>query len=170
MLNKQFTTPSLFWQKEISRRDKESTEISQRRKNAARYEAYWPRGTKERVRLNVLLYTGLRRSVAVRLGRRHIRNGIATLKSEKSGYKVEVNLPILPPFQAVPAAGPTADLALICSAYGQLPTKDSFSPPPRYLPYRGKMPALRRESKNLRKAFARQQPPARLMPAPPRRS
>jgi site-specific recombinase XerC len=36
--------------------------------DVAKYEARWPIGTKERVRLNVLLHTGLRRGAAVRLG------------------------------------------------------------------------------------------------------
>jgi len=77
--------------------------------DVARYEAHWPRGTKERVWLDVLLYTGLRRGDAVRLGRQHIKDGIATLKTEKSGFTVEVNLPILPVLQAtLPALPPTS--------------------------------------------------------------
>jgi integrase len=50
----------------------------------AAYEARWPIGTKERVWLDVLLYTGLRRGDAVRLGRQHVRDGVATLRTEKS--------------------------------------------------------------------------------------
>jgi integrase len=34
--------------------------------------------------LAVLLYTGLRRGDAVRLGRQHIRHGVATLRTEKT--------------------------------------------------------------------------------------
>jgi integrase len=49
-----------------------------------RYEAHWPIGTKERVWLAVLLYTGFRRGDAVRLGRQHVRNGVATLRTEKT--------------------------------------------------------------------------------------
>ena len=44
----------------------------------------WPIGTKERVWLDVLLYTGLRRGDAVILGKQHVKNGIATIKTEKS--------------------------------------------------------------------------------------
>jgi integrase len=58
------------------------------------FEARWPVGTRQRVWLDVLLYTGLRRGDAVRLGRQHIRNGIVTLKTEKTD--TEVTLPILP--------------------------------------------------------------------------
>jgi len=92
----------------------------------AAYEARWPLGTKERVWLDVLLYTGLRRGDAVRIGRQHIRNGIATLRTEKSGFKVEVNLPILPILQKTLNAGPTGDLAFICGANRQPLAKGSF--------------------------------------------
>lgn len=91
-----------------------------------RYERQWPLGTKERVWLDVLLYTGLRRGDAVRLGRQHIRDGIATLKTEKSGYQIEVSLPILPVLQKTLDAGPTSDLAFICGDKGQPLTKESF--------------------------------------------
>jgi integrase len=53
-----------------------------------RYEARWALGTKERVWLDVLLYTGLRRGDAVIIGRQHVRNGVATLQTEKSGETV----------------------------------------------------------------------------------
>ena len=64
------------------------------------YEARWPIGTRQRVWLDVLAYTGLRRGDAVRLGRQHVRDGVATIKTEKSGFTVEVALPILPVLQA----------------------------------------------------------------------
>ena len=40
--------------------------------------ACWPIGTRQRVWLDVLVYTGLRRGDAVRFGRQHIRNGVGT--------------------------------------------------------------------------------------------
>lgn len=92
----------------------------------ARYEARWPLGTRERVWLAVLLYTGLRRGDAVRLGRQHIRGGVAVLKTEKSGYEVELALPILPALAEAIKAGPVGDLALICGEGGGPLTKESF--------------------------------------------
>jgi integrase len=71
-----------------------------------KYERRWPLGTRERVWLDVLLYTGLRRGDAVRLGRQHVRGGIATLKVQKSGYLIEVALPILPVLKKTLDAGP----------------------------------------------------------------
>ena len=46
-----------------------------------RYESRWPIGTKERVWLGVLLYSGLRRGDAVCLGRQHVRDGVATIRT-----------------------------------------------------------------------------------------
>jgi integrase len=63
--------------------------------DVAAYERRWHIGTRQRVWLDILLYTGLRRGDVVRLGRQHVRNGVATLKNEKGSFKVEVNLPIL---------------------------------------------------------------------------
>jgi integrase len=94
--------------------------------HAAAYEARWPIGTRQRVWLDVLLYTGLRRGDAVRLGRQHMRNGVATLKTEKSGYKVEVALPMLPVLKATLDTGPCGDLTFICGANRRPLTKESF--------------------------------------------
>src|SRR5258706_5868705 len=62
--------------------------------DVARYEERWPIGTKERVWLGVLLYTGLRRGDAVCLGGQHVRDRIATLPTRKN--RVTVGLASLP--------------------------------------------------------------------------
>jgi len=90
----------------------------------AAYETRWPIGTKERVWLDVLIYTGLRRGDAVKLGRQHVRKGIATLKTEKTG--TIVNLPIIPVLANTIAAGPCGDLTFICGERGNPLTKESF--------------------------------------------
>lgn len=94
--------------------------------DVAKYEARWPIGTKERVWLDVLLYTGLRRGDAVRLGRQHVRNGAATLRTEKSQEEITVTIPILPVLAATLAAGPTGELAFICGANGKPFVKEAF--------------------------------------------
>lgn len=91
-----------------------------------RYERRWPLGTKERVWLDVLLYTGLRRGDAVRIGKQHVRDGVATLKTEKSRFTTEVTIPILTTLQTTLDAGPTSDLAFICGERGQPLTKETF--------------------------------------------
>ena len=83
-------------------------------------------GTRQRVWLDVLLYTGLRRGDAVRLGRPHVRDGVATIKTEKSGFTLEVTLPILSVLQATLDAGPCGDLTFIAGANGRPLTKESF--------------------------------------------
>ena len=90
----------------------------------ARYEARWPIGTKERVWLDVLAYTGLRRGDAVQLGRQHVRDGVATIRTEKTG--VTVTIPILPALAATLAAGPCGELAFICGDARKPLTKESF--------------------------------------------
>ena len=56
--------------------------------DVAAYEQRWPVGTRQRVWLDVLLYTGLRRGDAVRLGRQHVKHGVATLTTQKTGTPV----------------------------------------------------------------------------------
>jgi integrase len=92
--------------------------------DVARYEARWPIGTRERVWLDVLLYTGLRRGDAVQLGRQHVRDGIAVIRTEKTG--VTVTIPILPALAATLVAGPCGELAFICGEGGKPLTKESF--------------------------------------------
>ncbi len=92
--------------------------------DVAKYEARWPLGTHERVWFDVLLYTGLRRGDAAILGRQHVRDGIATLKTGKTD--TEVTIPILPPLQRSLEAGPTGDLHFIIGKSGNPLTKESF--------------------------------------------
>ncbi|NGO50494.1 tyrosine-type recombinase/integrase [Allomesorhizobium camelthorni] len=88
------------------------------------YEERWPAGTKERVWLHVLLYTGLRRGDAVIVGRQHVRDGVATLRTEKTN--TEVSIPILPVLNQTLEIGPTGDLAFIVGERGEPLTKESF--------------------------------------------
>jgi len=69
--------------------------------DAARYEARHPIGTKARLAFDLLLYTGVRRSDAVRLGPQMERDG-KLMFSEKKGRSRIVKtheLPILPPLR-----------------------------------------------------------------------
>jgi integrase len=62
----------------------------------------------------------------VRLGRQHVRNDVASIKTEKSGFSLEVSLPILPVLKATLGAGPCGDLTFIVGANGRPLTKESF--------------------------------------------
>jgi integrase len=92
--------------------------------DVAAYERRWPIGTRERVWLEVLLYTGLRRGDAVKFGRQHVRDSVATIRTEKTG--VTVTIPILPALAATLKAGPCGELAYICGEAGKPLTKESF--------------------------------------------
>lgn len=62
----------------------------------------------------------------MRIGRRHVHDGIATIKTEKSGFNVEVTIPILPMLKATLNTGPCGDPAFITGASGEPLTKESF--------------------------------------------
>jgi integrase len=82
------------------------------------------RSGQERVWLAVLLYSGLRRGDAVKLGRQHVRDGVATIRTEKTG--TVVTLPILPALDQVLRAGPVGELTFICGERRQPFVKESF--------------------------------------------
>ena len=63
---------------------------------------------------------------SVRIGRQHVRDGIATLRTEKSQGEMIVSIPILPVLQRTLDAGPIGDLAFICGKTGKPFTKESF--------------------------------------------
>lgn len=85
--------------------------------DVARFEKRWPLGTREFLALQVLLYTGLRRGDVCRLGRQHVRDGIVSIQTEKTGQWVE--FPILPALAATIAASPTGDLTFIVGEGGR---------------------------------------------------
>src|SRR5262249_10164463 len=89
-----------------------------------RYEARWPIGTRQRLAYDLLLYTGLRRGDAACVGRQHVRDGIITIRTEKTGEVVSI--PILPPLAASIAAAETGDLTFLVTEAGHPWVKESF--------------------------------------------
>lgn len=90
----------------------------------SQFEAHWPIGTRERLALSIMLYAGLRRGDAVRLGRQHVRDGVIMLRTEKTGTQVEI--PVLPALAEAIAATKTGDLAFIATHGGAPMTKEGF--------------------------------------------
>jgi integrase len=87
-----------------------------------RFEARWPIGTRERLAFDLLLYTGLRRGDAVRVGLQHIRDGVISIRTEKhrKGKAGElITIPILSPLAASIAATKTGDLTYLVNERGQ---------------------------------------------------
>lgn len=92
--------------------------------DVAQYRARWPLGTRERLALEILVNTGLRRSDVVRLGRQHVKDGVATIKAQKTN--VVLYIPIAPALQTAIEAGPTGDLTYIVTAHGRPMVKEGF--------------------------------------------
>ncbi|WP_332060783.1 tyrosine-type recombinase/integrase [Bartonella sp. CB74] len=90
------------------------------------YYQKWAIGTHERVWIDVLLYTGLRRGDAVRIGWKDVKDNIIHLKTEKSKFQTDVFLPILPELTETLKTNPTGDETFICGKEGKKLTKESF--------------------------------------------
>lgn len=89
-----------------------------------KFQARWPIGTRERLAMDLLLYTGLRRGDLVQLGRQHVRNGVIRYRATKNG--VEIVLPMLPVLQSTIDAGPTGDLTFLATVRNTPWKKESF--------------------------------------------
>ena len=89
-----------------------------------RFQTRWPVGTRERLALAVLLYTGLRRGDAAMVGRQHIRDGVITLRTAKTSQQIAI--PVLPELAEAIAATKTGDLTFIAKGDGAPMTKESF--------------------------------------------
>jgi integrase len=90
------------------------------------YQKRWAIGTRQRVWLDVLLYTGLRRGDAAKVGPRHIKNGHIEIATEKSGEMILVVLPILDVLQATLDAGPIGTDTWIVGVRGKAFVKEAF--------------------------------------------
>lgn len=90
----------------------------------AKFEKRWSRGTRERVMLDVFLYTGLRRGDAAKVGKQHVSGNFIQIDTEKTGMRVTI--PILKELRATLDAGPVGDLAFIATADGRPMTKESL--------------------------------------------
>ncbi|WP_254472631.1 MULTISPECIES: tyrosine-type recombinase/integrase [unclassified Bartonella] len=91
-----------------------------------KYYQKWHHGTHERVWIDVLLYTGLRRGDAVRIGWKDVKDNIIHLKTEKSKFQTDVFLPILPELAETLKIGPIGDETFICSKTNKKLVKESF--------------------------------------------
>ncbi|WP_375633232.1 MULTISPECIES: tyrosine-type recombinase/integrase [unclassified Bartonella] len=91
-----------------------------------KYYHHWSHGSHERVWIDVLLYTGLRRGDAVRIGWNDVKDNIIHLKTEKSKFQTDVFLPILPELAETLKIGPIGNKTFICGKNGNKLVKESF--------------------------------------------
>jgi integrase len=89
------------------------------------FEGFHPIGSKPRLALALLLYTAQRRSDVVRIGRQHIRDGVLTLKQQKTG--ITLAIPVHPELRAVLDATPSAHLTFLVTATGKPYGGNAFS-------------------------------------------
>jgi integrase len=92
------------------------------------FEARHPIGSKARLALALLMYTGLRRSDLVKLGRQHVRDGWITIAVQKNRRRkpISIELPIIAVLQNVIAASPTGDLTYLMTEFGRPFTANGF--------------------------------------------
>lgn len=93
----------------------------------ANFRGHWAVGTSQRIAFEILLFTGLRRSDAVRIGRQHIQENRIVTKIKKSGDEVEISIPIHPEFRAVLDTIKHAHLNFITTERGAARSEKAFT-------------------------------------------
>jgi len=88
------------------------------------YENRHPPGTKPRLALALLLYTGARRGDAIRLGRQMLKDGWLTFTAEKTG--ITVSIPVLPELGAEIERASRGNMTFLLTAYGKPFTPAGF--------------------------------------------
>lgn len=92
------------------------------------FEKRHPIGTRARLALALLLYTGQRRSDVIRFGKQHIKNGALTFTQRKGRKRtpITLSLPILPTLQKIIDASPCGDLTFVVNELGRPFTDAGF--------------------------------------------
>jgi integrase len=89
------------------------------------FEAHWPIGTRERLALGLLLFTGQRSGDVRRMGPQHVQNGEIRITQEKT--KAELTIPIHPDLHEILDATPSRHLTFIVTDRDGPYTSGSFS-------------------------------------------
>lgn len=124
----------------------------------AAYEAHHPVGSKARLAMALMLYTGCRIGDVVALGRQHIKDGWLTYTQEKNGQSrfrkpVILAIPVHPELRRVIDATPNDHLTFLVTAYGKPHSKKAFGSKVREWCDQAGCPDV--SSHGLRKAIAR---------------
>lgn len=90
----------------------------------AKYLKYWPAGSRQRLALLLLLYTGQRRSDVILMGRQHQRGDTIRVRQSKTGAQLVI--PMHPDLKSVLNKLPKDGLAFLTTQYGK-PFKDGAS-------------------------------------------
>jgi integrase len=87
----------------------------------AQFETYHPVGSRARLAMALLLYSGQRRSDVVRMGPQHIKNGVLFVRQQKTDMeKVDevLEIPVHPDLSRIIAASECGNLAFLMTGYG----------------------------------------------------
>jgi integrase len=82
----------------------------------AAFESQHPIGTQARLAFSLLLYTAQRRGDIIRMGRQHLRNGVISVRQQKTG--TELSIPVLAELQTVLDATPSEHMTFLVTAKG----------------------------------------------------
>ena len=91
----------------------------------AQFESHWPIGSKPRLALALGLFTAQRRGDVIRLGRQHIRDGVLTVRQQKTGASLAI--PVHSDLAAIIAATPVGHLTMLVTVTGKSYRADDFS-------------------------------------------
>jgi integrase len=90
----------------------------------SRFEARHPMGSRARLALALMLYTGQRRSDAVRMGRQHIRDGVLQVRQMKTGAYLDI--PIHEALAEIIDQHPADNLTFLTTQFGKPFTAPGF--------------------------------------------
>lgn len=85
--------------------------------DVAKFEAHWPSGSKPRLALALLLYTGQRRSDVVGMGHQHVRGDLLHVVQQKT--KARLSIPLHPVLKAEIDLLPPGDLTFLLTEQGK---------------------------------------------------
>jgi len=91
----------------------------------AQFEAHHPIGSKARLAFALGLFTAQRRGDVIRMGRQHIKDGVLTVRQEKTGAMLAI--PLHPELRAIIDATPTGHLTLLTTKSGKSYGAGDFS-------------------------------------------
>jgi integrase len=91
----------------------------------AAFEATHPIGSEARLAFALLLYSAQRRGDVIRMGRQHVRDGVLTVRQQKTG--VELAIPVHNDLAAIIAATPGENLTFLVTGRGRPYTGNFFS-------------------------------------------
>ena len=94
----------------------------------AQYRDRHPLGSKARLALDLLVYTGGRREDAVRLGPQHVRNRRIRFRQAKNEHRtpIDIDIPLHPELEAAIAAIPSGHLTFLITEFGRPFTPAGF--------------------------------------------